>query len=211
MIVQENIYPSPEPGLKSENVLSSGVANMRLSVLPIGAVQQETNDSSQYELALSSKPSHKNNNLSKKEINSLNPNFMGQPKQTPTGILKPASKFSRETSLDSAKLEVVRENFRQPPLPATRRQQESRIHQSVTYSPVSHCVTRDAVNIFEKKKQRMQKIQQLRGISNNSEILKNEKLEVFKEVADSDPKQEDSHYPRMSHRLQPMIQQQSKK
>ena len=45
------------------------------------------------------------------------------------------------------------------------------MQQSVTYSPVSHCVTRDSANIFEKKKQRMEKIQKLRGLSNQSEQI----------------------------------------
>ena len=59
------------------------------------------------------------------------------------------------------------------PLVAGPRRQDMRIHQSVTYSPVSHCVTRDNANIFEKKKQRMAKIQKLRGVSNHSETDKN--------------------------------------
>ena len=39
---------------------------------------------------------------------------------------------------------------------------------SVTYSPVSNCITTDALNIFEKKKQRMEKIKQLRGINSQT-------------------------------------------
>ena len=65
----ENEY-SPE----CENVKSSGMANFRLSKVPIGAKMENT-ESSSLGLALSSKPSHKNNNLSKKEI------FVMRPKQ----------------------------------------------------------------------------------------------------------------------------------
>ena len=69
MIVTENKY-SPED--KSENILSSGLTNIRLSHQPIGD-QNETHGSSTTGLVISSKPSHKNNNLSKKEIFSLQP------------------------------------------------------------------------------------------------------------------------------------------
>ena len=69
-------------------------------------------------------------------------------------------------------LEQLKAQFKQPSLPAHKRQNPNRIQSSVTYSPVSHCITRDAANIFEKKKQRMQKIQQLRGLSNQSETDK---------------------------------------
>ena len=62
LYVSQNEY-SPED--KSENVQSSGMEHFRISKLPIGA-KIETNESSSLGLALSSKPSHKNNNLSKK-------------------------------------------------------------------------------------------------------------------------------------------------
>ena len=46
----------------------------RVSKAPIGAVvKMETNESSNLGMALSSKPSHKNNNLSKKEIFAMHP------------------------------------------------------------------------------------------------------------------------------------------
>ena len=67
--VQENDYSREE---KSENVKSSGMEHFRMSKLPIGA-KLETTESSTLGLALSSKPSHKNNNLSKKEIFAMHP------------------------------------------------------------------------------------------------------------------------------------------
>jgi len=163
MIVTENKY---SPDQKSENVLSSGVANFRLNKLPIGS-KTETTESSQQCLVMSSKPSHKNNNLSKKQIFELHPKKAASlldagpesRKVSPAGILKPSKNFSREPSVDSvnSSLKPARRGLRQPPLPESRRH-DARIHQSVTYSPVSHCVTRDNANIFEKKKLRMAKI-----------------------------------------------------
>ena len=62
----------------SENVKSSGMENFRKTKVPIGAttaaaVNLETTESSNLGLALSSKPSHKNNNLSKKQIFAMHP------------------------------------------------------------------------------------------------------------------------------------------
>ena len=68
-------------------------------------------------------------------------------------------------------LKLLQKGMRQPAFPYERRQFTNRsIHQSVTYSPVSNCITTDALNIFEKKKQRMQKIKQLRGINSQSGV-----------------------------------------
>ena len=171
MIVTENNY---SPDQKSENVQSSGIANIRLSKVPIGP-HQDTQESGSLALVLSSKPSHKNNNLSKKPIQSLHPKKVAslmceEPasrKVSPVGILKQPRKFSREQSIDSvgSGLEQLRRGLNQPSNPNGKRP-EPRIHQSVTYSPVSHCITRDQQNIFEKKKLRMAKIQKLRGASN---------------------------------------------
>ena len=151
-----------------------------MSKVPIGE-KLETTESSTMGLALSSKPSHKNNNLSKKEIFAMHPkqalslmgHNQGSRKNSPAGILKQPKMFSGAQSIDSMEshLDQVRKQFKQPDLPASRRQ-ETRILASVTYSPVSHCVTRDNANIFEKKKQRMAKIQKLRGASNQSETDK---------------------------------------
>mgnify|MGYP006889521037 CR=1 FL=1 len=137
---------------------------------------------------MSSKPSQKNTNLSKREMFAVRPHVgklkdaapsrSESSKASPAGILKRSSKYSmpaghplRQQSAESLKqdLEQLKAQFKQPPLPAHKRQNPNRIQTSVTYSPVSHCITRDAANIFEKKKQRMQKIQQLRGVSNQSE------------------------------------------
>ena len=56
---------------------SSGMENFRKTKAPIGAttaaVNLETTESSNLGLALSSKPSHKNNNLSKKQIFAMHP------------------------------------------------------------------------------------------------------------------------------------------
>ena len=58
-------YSREEEGT-SENVKSSGmVERLRVKKIPIGA-KLETTESSTLGMALSSKPSHKNNNLSKK-------------------------------------------------------------------------------------------------------------------------------------------------
>ena len=69
----------------------------RVSKVPIGAqANMETTESSNLGLALSSKPSHKNNNLSKKEIFAMHPkqalslmcNNYRSRKASPAGILK---------------------------------------------------------------------------------------------------------------------------
>ena len=127
MRVQENNY-SPEP--RSENVQSSGIATLRLSRVPIGT-NVETTESSSLGLVLSSKLSHQNNNLSKKEIHAILPktahSLMGDHKGSrtvsPTGILKPTKQFSREQSCESmqSRLEKLRKEFKQPALPASRR------------------------------------------------------------------------------------------
>ena len=80
-------------------------------------------------------------------------------KLSPTGILKQPKKYVQDYHLDSAQSELdeVRRGFKQPQVSAAKRR-ENRIHQSVTYSPVSHCITRDAANVFEKKKQRLANI-----------------------------------------------------
>lgn len=103
MIVTENQY---SPDLKSENVQSSGMANFRLSKIPIGgAARKETTESSTLGLVMSSKPSHKNNNLSNKEIWALQPKKINSlmliadesQKVSPSSILKPTTKYqSRE-------------------------------------------------------------------------------------------------------------------
>jgi len=116
---------------------------------------------------MSSKPSLKNKNLSKRTIQELHPKkatslMGGDPKASPAGILKRSKPFSREMSGDSG-FDEVRRVFHQP-APAKARP-ETRIYQSATYSPVSHCVTRYNATMFEKKKLRMAKIQQLRGVS----------------------------------------------
>ena len=166
MIVTENKY-SPED--KSENILSSGLTNIRLSHQPIGD-QNETHGSSTTGLVISSKPSHKNNNLSKKEIYSLQPKqanslIQGEyeldlNKKSPAGILKQPKNKTRESSAERSSDQPAaasRQTLRQPQISGPKRQ-EYRVNQSVTYSPVSHCVTRDRANIFEKKKLRMEKI-----------------------------------------------------
>ncbi len=117
---------------------------------------------------MSSKPSHKSNNLSKKQIAEMHPKKaasllaaadLGSRKVSPAGILKPSKKFSCDPSVESVESnhQDDRTGLRQP-LVVSQRRQDARVHQSVTYSPVSHCVTRDNANIFEKKKQRMAKI-----------------------------------------------------
>jgi len=80
-------------------------------------------------------------------------------KESPAGILKPPKKFLRETSTQSHEmdLEQGRLALRRAELP-TKQRPDARIQQSATYSPVSHCVTRDNAVVFEKKKQRMAKI-----------------------------------------------------
>ena len=74
-----------------------------MSKIPIGAavVNMETTESSNLGLALSSKPSHKNNNLSKRPIQELHPkkaaSLMAAESQSrkvsPGGILKQPKKF----------------------------------------------------------------------------------------------------------------------
>ena len=177
---QVNLFTAED---KSENILSSGMTNVRLCHNSIGG-QHDTNASSTSGLVMSSKPSHKNNNLSKKEIYSLQPKqanslIQGEyeldlNKKSPAGILKPSKNNTRDSSLEGSSEQPVaapRQNLRQLQISGPKRQ-EYRVNQSVTYSPVSHCVTRDRANIFEKKKQRMEKIQMLRGTSNQSEADK---------------------------------------
>ena len=166
--------------------MSSGLTNVRISNQPI-VNKNETFNSTNSGLIMSSKPSHKNNNLSKKEIFSLLPKQANSlmnasdsdrvnQKRSTAGILKPPKDYSRESSAEGSAeipVKINRQSLRQQPLPGTNlHRQEYRVNQSVTYSPVSHCVTRDRANIFEKKKQRMEKIQRLRGASNQSEADK---------------------------------------
>ena len=93
MIVRENNY---SPDERSENVMSSGVNNFRLNRLPIGTYGANITESSDVNLVLSSKPSHKNNNLSRKPILELHPKKAASlmaphptsHKVSPTSILK---------------------------------------------------------------------------------------------------------------------------
>ena len=80
-------------------------------------------------------------------------------KVSPGGILKHPKKFEQDGPVESGQheLDEVRQGFKQQQVSAAKRR-ENRIHQSVTYSPVSHCITRDAANVFEKKKQRLANI-----------------------------------------------------
>ena len=197
---------------KSENIMSSGLTNVRISNQPI-VNKNDTFNSTNSGLVMSSKPSHKNNNLSKKEIFSLLPkqansllnaadSDRGAKKRSTAGILKPPKDYSRESSAEESvemTSKVNRHSLRQQPIPGTNsNRQEYRVNQSVTYSPVSHCVTRDRANIFEKKKQRMEKIQRLRGASNQSEADKykhfgkeesvQERKDVIKVVKQENPK-----------------------
>ena len=100
MVVKENNY---SPDERSENVLSSGMNNVRLNRLPIGTYEiAEAMETSDVNLVLSSKPSHRNNNLSRKPILELHPkkaaSLMGpgpsSSKASPAGILKPSKKFA---------------------------------------------------------------------------------------------------------------------
>lgn len=52
-----------------------------------------------------------------------------------------------------------------------RRQPTERPRESQAYSPVSNCITTDASKTYEKKRQRMEKIRQMRGISSQSAAL----------------------------------------
>ena len=69
--------PDRAPEEMSENVMSSGVNNLRLNRQPIGIKanqgEYETMETSEVNIVLSSKPSHKNNNLSHKPILELHP------------------------------------------------------------------------------------------------------------------------------------------
>ena len=101
--------------------------NFRKTKVPIGApsaaaVNLETTESSNLGLALSSKPSHKNNNLSKKQIFAMHPkqalslmcHNQRSRKTSPTGILKQPKMFSGEQSIDSIEshLDQVRKQFK---------------------------------------------------------------------------------------------------
>ena len=104
MVVKENEY---SPGERSENVISSGVNNFRINKHPIGT--NEATETSSGNLVLSSKPSIKNKNLSRRPILELNPkkatSLIGPNptsyKVSPASILKPPKKFVCEQTIDS--------------------------------------------------------------------------------------------------------------
>ena len=95
------------------------MANIRMSKVPIGS-KIDTLDSGSLGLVMSSKPSHKNNNLSKKEIMALMPkqatslmcDDQGSRKASPGGILKPSKYCQRDQSEGSSQA-IRKDNVRQ--------------------------------------------------------------------------------------------------
>jgi len=59
----------------------------------------------------------------------------------------------------------------------TERQEQT----SAAYSPASNCITTDATKTYEKKKQRMEKIKQMRGLSSQSAAV-SDQLEELKPI-----------------------------